>query len=63
MAEVKSITTLEAIDDDLREAIADRDDAFRKLMVKDTTANRLALKQANEQLDSLLEMRHGLVNG
>lgn len=60
VADVKSITTLEAIDTDLREAVADRDDAFRKLMVKDTMVNRDAYREACEQVDSLLEMRHGM---
>jgi hypothetical protein len=58
---VTPITTLEAIDDDLRSACAQREAAFTKLMVKDTQVNRDAYRDACTAVDSLLEMRHGLV--
>jgi hypothetical protein len=53
-------TTVEAVDDDIRQAIATRDAAFHMLMIKDTQHNRDAFAEANGEVDSLLDLRHGL---
>jgi hypothetical protein len=53
-------TTLEALDDDLRAAIAYRDETWLILVRKDTPANAKAFDDAMAAVDSLLEMRHGL---
>ena len=60
---VTPISTIDAVDDDIREAVADREAAFRKVMVKDTQANRDGYRDACDKVDSLLEMRHGLAHG
>jgi hypothetical protein len=60
---VAPISTLDAIDTDIREAVADREAAFRKVMVRDDDTNRAALAEACGKVDSLLEMRHGMAHG
>jgi hypothetical protein len=60
---VTPISTIEAIDDDIREAVANRDAAFRRLVVRDDDRNRAAFIAACSKVDSLLEMRHGMCKG
>ena len=63
MGDVKSISALEEVDEDIRAAIADRDVAFRKLMVKDTMVNRDTYADACAEVDALLELRFGMAQG
>lgn len=53
---------LDAIDDDIRQAVAAREIAFTRLMAKDTTFNRDVYRISCERVDSLLDMRHGMSN-
>lgn len=48
------------LDDDIRAACADRAEAFRRLMVKDSTDNRAAYQTACVEVDELLDLRHDL---
>ena len=59
---VTPISAIDAIDDDIREAVVDREAAFRKVMVRDDDRNRAALVEACAKVDSLLEMRHGMAH-
>ena len=54
------LTTLDEIDQDLRTACLERQEAWRQLVVKDSTANRDAYAEASERVDGLLEMRHAM---
>jgi hypothetical protein len=63
MTDVDTVTTVEALDADLLAACADRSEAWRELVIKDTPARHTSYDEACAKVDDLLEMRHQMVAG
>jgi len=54
---VRTVTTLDTIDDDLRAACRERQAAWQRLALKDSPTNRNAYEDACSLVDALLDMR------
>ena len=54
---------LDAIDEDIRAACCDRAEAWRKLCIRDDQANRETYAELCDEVDALLELRHGMTTG
>lgn len=50
----------DAVDDDLEAARLEREQAWRRLAIKDTPEHRAAYDAISHQVDDLLDMRHQL---